>query len=395
MINPFLGIIQAFKYYRQDWAKNSVWLFVIFYGFTMFRPEEMDSNRYVLRLADLYDAPLSWDSFIANFYTDEGSTVDIYQPLVTYFLSLFTKNPNILFAVFGITFGYFYSRNIWLLLDLNKEKRPDRTAWILLFAFACVIGFWELNGVRMWTAAHMFFYGSFIFLVKGKKKGLLIAGLSVLVHYSFTLPVALLLAYSVVKLPWKILYIVFLASFFISELNVTSIGNFLSSISPDFLVPRINIYTNDDYVETVADAAAPNWYVIYYLKCIGWVISILISYIYFTGLTSIKSKKSFSNWFGFTLLFLTVGNLMSTIPSGGRYRTIAWLFALALLFMFYTFFNNRNYSRYLTLLSPLLMFFIVVSIRISFDTTTVITLLGNPLIALLIDLPVPLINLIK
>ena len=197
----------------------------------MFRPESMDANRYVLKLQSLYDAPLSWDSFLANFYSDDGSTVDIYQPLVTYIMALFTNNGNFLFAVFGIVMGYFYSRNIWLLLDTTKDKRITGTLWIVLFTFASIIGYWELNGVRMWTAAHIFFYGTFLFVIKGNKKGALIAALSVLVHFSFVLPVSILLFCYLVKLPWKLLYFIFIASFFVSELNISSIGDFLWNIA--------------------------------------------------------------------------------------------------------------------------------------------------------------------
>lgn len=395
LLNPFIGVIQAFKHYREAWAKNSIWLFVIFFGFTMFRPEAMDSNRYVQRLQVLYDSPLSWDTFLANFYSEEGNTVDIYQPLITYFLSLFTKNANLLFAVFGIFFGYFYSRNIWLLLDAARNKPLNRTMWILIFAFASVIGYWELNGVRMWTAAHMFFYGAYLFLIQGKKNGYLIALASILVHFSFVLPVAILSVYTIVKIPWKILYFVFLASFSVSELNIGSVGERLKAIAPEFLVPRINSYTNDQYLETIAEAVQTNWYVTFYLKALGWFLFIMITYVYFFGLTKIKSNKAFSNFFGFTILFLTVGNLMSLIPSGGRYLTIARIFALALLFLFYIWYGTTMYRRYLTTLSPLLIFFIIVSLRISFDTTTFLTLLGNPVIAVLVDFPVPLISLFK
>ena len=128
----------------------------------------MDSSRYVTKLKELYNTPLNWDVFIANFYSEESSTVDIYQPLLTYILSLVTDNGNILFAVFGILFGYFYSRNIWLLLDYSKNQRMTRVMIAIIVTFSCVIGFWNLNGVRMWTAAHMFFYGAFLLLVNTK-----------------------------------------------------------------------------------------------------------------------------------------------------------------------------------------------------------------------------------
>ena len=395
LLNPFLGVVQAFKHFRQDWAKNSIWLFIIFYGFTMFRPEAMDSSRYVSRLQVLYEAPLSWDIFVANFYSEEGTAVDLYQPLVTYLLSFFTNSGNVLFAVFGITYGYFYSRNLWLLLDWAKNKRTDKTMWLLLVSFAFMIGFWELNGVRMWTAAHMFFYGSYLFIISKQKKGLVIAALTPLVHYSFMLPLGLLLFYTVVKIPWRILYFVFIASFFLSELNIASVGERLTAVAPEFLVPRINSYTSDKYIEALAEGPVANWYVTYYLKAVGWVVFIMISVIYFTSQEFIRKNKAFSNFFGFTMLFLTIGNVMAMIPSGGRYLTIARLFALALIFLFYMIYDSRVFARYLKFSTPLLLFFIIVSVRVSFETLTFVTILANPLIAAFIDMPIPLISLLK
>jgi hypothetical protein len=396
LLSPFIGLIQGFKHHREAWAKNSIWLFVIFYGFTMYRPVEMDANRYVEKLGFLYDAPLSWDSFLLNFYSDDGSTVDIYQPLITYLMALFTKNGNLLFAVFGFVFGYFYSRNIWLLFEVAKKRRMDSTLWILIFTFASIVGYWELNGVRMWTAAHIFFYGTFLFIIQGKKKGFLIAASSVLVHFSFVLPVSILIFYHFIKVPWKWLYFIFIASFFVSELNVHVIGDFLGNVAPEFLVPKVKGYTNDEYIETLStDAPIANWYVRYYLKAVAWVIFIMTSSIYFSSLATVKSNKAFSKFFGFTLLFLSIGNLMSLIPSGGRYLTIARIFAMALLFLFYVWYDNKYYRKYLSFLSPLLVFFIIVSIRISFETTTFVTVLANPIIAVFVDVPIALISIFK
>jgi len=396
LFSPFTGLIQAFKNYRQAWASSSVMLFVVFYGYTMYRPVEMDANRYVLRLHELYISPLSWKTFFQNFYSDDGSTVDIYQPIVTFILALFTDNGNVLFAVFGIVFGYFYSKNIWLLFEQAKTASMNRTLWIIVFGFACIIGYWELNGVRMWTAAHIFFYGTFLLLIKEEKKGFLIAASSILVHFSFVLPVSILVFFLFVKLPWKVLYFIFLASFFVSEINVGFISTFLTNHAPEFLLPKVQGYTSEEYIETVTtETPIANWYVRYYIKTLGWFILIMISSIYFNSLTEVKKNKPFSNLFGFTLIFLSIGNLMSLIPSGGRYLTIARLFALALLFLFYLWSDNFYYKRYLKLLSPVLLFYIIVSIRIAFETTTFLTVLANPFIVMVVDLPVPLISLLK
>jgi hypothetical protein len=396
IFSPFIGLIQAFKHYNEKWAKNSLWLFVIFYGYTMFRPDTMDSSRYVLKLQELYNTPLSWSAFSNSFYSDQGDTIDIYQPLVTYLLSLFTDNGNILFAVFGIVFGYYYSRNVWLLIDQIKDKKMNKTLWLLVIAFACVIGFWNLNGVRMWTAAHMFFYGAFQLIVNRKKKGLFIAIASMLVHFSFIIPIAILLFYITIKIPWRILYFFFIASFFISALNMDVIRARIESVAPSFLLPKVSSYTSDEYVEVVTDdLAMANWYIAYYSKFLSWFLVILITSIYFSKTKWDKYPKSFSSLFGFTLLFLTIGNITSLLPSGNRYLLVAQLFGITLLFMYYINYENKKFNMRLLLLTPLLVMYVLVSIRMSFDTITFLTILSNPIIATFVDLPIPLISLFK
>ena len=393
---PFIGLIQAFKHNKKGWAKNSVWLFVIFYGFTMNRPEIMDSSRTVMKLQELYNTPSNWDIFIANFYDVNTKVVDIYEPLVTYLLSLFTDNGNLMFAVFGIVYGYFYSRNIWLLLDLGKEVKRNKMFWLLLIAFSCVIGFWNLNGVRMWTAAHVFFYGGFLYLVQGKKKGLIIAISSVLIHFSFVLPVGILISFTLFKMPWRILYFFFIASFFISSLNVGVVRSQLESIAPEILMPRVQNYTSDEYIVVINELnERGNWYNSFYVPSISCFFVALFTIIYFTKRRISFHDKSFSNLFGFSLLFLSVGNITSLLPSGGRYLIIAQLFGMALLFFYFVVYDDKIYKKWAIVFSPLLVFFIIVSIRISFDTITIMTLFGNPVLAVIFDIPIPLIDLIK
>jgi len=396
IISPFLALIQSLKHYRNSWAKNGVWLFVIFYGFTMARPEAMDSSRYVLKLQNLYNSPISLNTFLASFYNDEGGKIDIYEPTVIYLLSLITANANILFAVFGVVFGYFYSRNIWLLIDQMREHKMTKNLMLLLISFSVVIGFWELNGVRMWTAAHIFFYGAFLYFVKGHRKGVLIAASSVLVHFSFMLPVGLLFFYTFVKIPWKLSYFFYMFSFFIAELNIGAIQNMLLSRAPEFLLPKVNSYLGEEFGENVRGVySAANWYVVYYQKSMAWFLAIMFSIIYFTKMKSIKSNKALSMLFGFSLLFLAVGNVVSQIPSGGRFLLVAQLFGLTFILVGILEFKDSRINSKLNMVSPLLIFYIIVSIRMSFNTITVGTVMTNPVIAFFAELPIPLINLIK
>lgn len=396
LLSPFLGVIKAFKHFKEDWAKDSVWLFVIFYGYTMFRPENMDSSAYVAKLTMLHNTPLNWDLFLASFYSEDSNTVDIYEPLITFAISLFSKNGNILFAVFGLVFGYFFSRNIWMVIDLSNGKKVDRNFWILIAVFVCALGFWNLNGVRMWTAAHVFFFGAFQYLVYGRKKGILVVISSFLIHFSFVIPIGVFILFVFLRIPWRILYFTFLGSFFISSLNIAFFRAKLESVAPSFLLPRVQTYTSDEYVEVISGMnEAANWYIVYYIKALMWAIVLLFTIIYFSKDKVFKEDKSLSKLFGFSLLILTLGNITSLLPSGGRYLIVGQLFAVAVLVYSYVRFENHRYKPWFQMLTPIFVFFIIVNIRISFETTSVMTIFGNPILAAFFDFSLPLIDVLK
>lgn len=399
IVFPFYGLIQAIKNYQLPWAKNMVWLFVVFYGYTMFRPEFADSTRYVQSLVNMYNNPRTWDAFILSFYSvdeDNQATVDIYQPLMTNFVSLFTDNGNILYAFFGLVYGFFFSRNIWFLIDEFKEQLQSKLIFILLIAFTSVIGFWELNGVRMWTAAQVFFYGAFLFLYQKKTKGMYFVLASVLIHFSFFLPVGLFLIYTIFRLPFKIMYIFFIASFFMSFFNVTTVSTFLTGVLPEVLLPRVKSYTNEEYIEGYeAFNQGGNWYILYFGKVLNYTIAFLITVIYFAKNQSYLKDKFFTRFASFSIFLLGASNLLSSLPSGERYLILAQFFGVAVTVLFFTKYYSLNYKKAVAVVSPFLLFFIIISLRKSFDTVSVMTVFTNPFLASIIDTPIALIDLIK
>lgn len=387
---PFLGFINAVRNYRSSWAKPTVIAFVTFFGLSMIKTDALDSARYIQNLEAMYHSNKSFDTIKSGFYSDEGGQADIYVALVTFVFSLFTDNGNLLFMFFGLVFGYFYANNIWLVLNQSKGK----LRWeqhLLLAAFAMIIGFWTINGVRMWTAAHIFFYGGFLYLFHNQKKGLLIASASFLFHFSFILPVALLLAYSLVRLNFRFLYIIYIASFFIAELNIGFIRTALETYMPDFMLPKVKTYFNDDYLEGYQEiTVAANWYILYYKRILTYFTVIFISVIFFKASPTAQIKRLL----GFSLLFLSVANILSLLPSGARFLNVAFLFSLATSFIIVSTTKDVFITKSVKILSPLLILFCIISVRLSLDYFN-ITTLTNPIIVLLTNINQPLIDFIK
>ena len=191
LIWPFFAAIMAFVNYRKVWAKNLVWLFVAFYSYNMVISNEyIDANRYRDNFVSYSISQEEGNS--VEFYTESSGNVDVLEPLINSVLSKITTNHKILFLVYGLIFGYFFSRNIWLLLENSSEKLLLIS--IPIFAiFIFTNPFWNINGFRFWTAAQVFVYGALLFFIKKNKKGLAIIGLTTFIHFSFLLPSAIFL----------------------------------------------------------------------------------------------------------------------------------------------------------------------------------------------------------
>jgi hypothetical protein len=186
-------------------------------------------------------------------------------------------------------------------------------------AFAFVIGFWQLNGIRMWTAAHIFFFGASQYLFDNKKRELLIAAGSVLVHYSFMLPVGLLVAFTLLQNRLNLYFLFYVTTFFIAELDLAFIRENLLAILPEAFHHRVMGYTSEGYAESLMGRTR-TWHVAYYGMALRWVIIVFLGLVYYKVTSVLKNpNQSLQRLLGFSFLFLGVANIFSVVPSGGRF----------------------------------------------------------------------------
>lgn len=379
---PFLSFIRAFYYYNQSWAKNIVWMFCIFFGFTFVLTEGGDANRYIDWFLWMGQHDWSLRTFGSFLYSPETRYVDIAQPLISFSLSRFTQDPRILYAVFGLIFGYFYSRNIWYLLDRAGPKLHPYSL-VLLLTFTVLIAFWQINGFRFWTAAHMYLFGVLPYLIEGKKKNLWVTGLSVFFHFSFILPLAALLLYIVLGPRIHLYFIFFIISFFINELDFQAISNLIQNFLPDIFLERSSNYLSET-VQTQKNELLQNrsWHARYYLDSLRMALFILVLFTY-TKLKNRTSKsKQLVHIFSFSLLFYGIFNILALIPSVGRFLILGNMFLVAFFYFYFQSDINRNSNKkVMLLLLPCFLFFCTVSLRIGFDFLGVSTILGNPVTA--------------
>lgn len=382
LVWPFIATVSAFRNYDKKWAKNIFWGFCAFYGFAFAIGSESQGSdivRYVASYQSLHGTEVD----VVSYITQEGRA-DYFRYIIAAILSRFTDSQPALTLVYGTIFGFFFSRNMWYILERLKGNLLPVTV-ILLVCFFLVNPIWRINGVRMWTATHIFLYGLLPFLCEGKRKGVLISAASILVHFSFVVPVTVLMAYVFLGNRLTAYYAFFISTLFIAEIDISTFNEYAERFLPEVFQDRSESYRREGAVEEFRTGESENrWYAIWSGPALRYAIMGFLSILYFRSRTFFEGNRALMNLFCFALLFYGVASLMSSIPSGGRFLVLANLCALALIILYLQ--NQpreRFMQRYIYVTLPLLLLFIIVSIRSGLYFTGATTIMGNPLIALL------------
>jgi hypothetical protein len=348
----------------------------------------------------MHNEQKTWETFTSSLYM-KGGFADLYMPVLTYVISLFTGNPRWLFMIFAIVFGFFYSRNMWFILD-RLPANNSNLIWILVAFFFLICPIWDINGARMWTALHIFMYGALPYLITKEKKKLIWCFAALFVHFSYFIPLAILIVYHFIPKSVTPLLIFFIISIFIDTINIIQVRTLLESYLPDFLQPRVRGYTNEDYYQSVMEGRSGvglNVYVYLSNQISKWSILILLICIPLFFKKTIEKDYFINRLFCFTLLIYSISNILSLIPSGSRFLTVSQMFALPAIIFFIITKNkiilmNRKSNMIIKGLIISLLIPIILYIRTGLDFYG-ISILLNPIIAFFIEDTIPIIQYIK
>ncbi len=395
-ISPFFALINVLLNYKKPWSKNIVWIFVVFFGYTFIISGQKDSVRYTQRLEYLAKQNVgSFSEFVSFFYDRKIQNVDIVEPFITFLISRFTENGHVLMAVFGLVFGYFYSRNIWFLLDkVNDKIKREALLFLLLASF--IVAIWAINGFRFWTATHVFVYGLFLYNDGKRIKGTMFCILSFFIHFSFALPLLLFIIYVLFRKQLLILTALYLSSFFIAQISPQLVKTYSENI-PEVFQDRTESYLNKEYIKgRLKSQVNVNWYVNGRITVIGYAISSILVFIMLRHRNAINKNQVAAGILSYALILATVGNLLSQVPSAVRFLIVAYLIFSASFFLFIQAKNEKVLPVWIKWpFGAAALLYLIVEIRLGFDMMGLLTILGNPLTTLFIEDNVPLINYIK
>jgi len=386
LLHPFIALLYGLKNFHLPYAKNIVWAFTIFFAMTIgIGHESMGSDivRYMEEVEVLHVEPMSWDSALEYF--DKSGEVDVLRTVLAITVSRFTGNGYHLLLIYGLIFGFFFSRNMWFVLDRLK----GRLKWVVLLLVAVmflVIPIWSLGGFRYNTASHVFLYGLLPYLYSGKKKTLWWCFITpIIFHFAFVLPVFILALYLLIGQRLTPYFVFFVVALFISEINITQFNRYFETYANERLAERTSGYRSEEAVLNYrkADHTNRSWHARYYQKALRWSLIAFLLILYFRSREILRTNPRLLRILSFTYLFFGVGLLMSSIPSGGRYLSPASILAAAFMAIYIQ--NNtqeRWMKRAISVALPLLLLFIIVELRKGFYFTSLTTILGNPVLAL-------------
>lgn len=368
-------------------SMNLFWGFCVFYGLTFavgVESKNSDINRYHEHLMDLYEQPeLSINDVISNF--KDSKEIDVFNMGITYGISRFTDNRGILTMFYAVFLGFFLSRNIWYILNLLKG-RISFLEKIILLALFLLIPIWFINGVRMWTAFHVFFYGLLPYIFENRKNRLRFVFLSIFVHFSFIVPISAFFIYFFARNRLKPYFVVFIFSIFFSNLNMGIFNDYIDRFAPQSIAERSASYRNEDVISARNQASqgkALNWYVKWQYKALDSSLYILIIYLFLFGNPLIKNDPIWKRLISFMLIFMIYGNFLAHIPSGARFINFGRFTGLFFILLYLNQFRNDFYTkRMTTVFLPAFLLFIIVSIRMGLYYTSITTIAGNPILAL-------------
>jgi hypothetical protein len=216
----------------------------------------------------------------------------------------------------------------------------------------------------MYTAAQVFIYGVLVYFIRSNKFGLFFILVSFLFHWSFLMPIFILLVFNVAKrfLSLGVLVYAFFITFVLSISNVSFVGGGIQGLIPvEGIQSKSMVYLDSEYIEKVSNTEVSFFLTLNSLLIDGYfVVSLLYFYFVYGGRFQ---KFKYNNFFLFVVFFGCFANILKLVPSGGRFVAVAQILFLAFILLYTFKVNDFKFLRLQQLAFPVLIFFLIVQLR--------------------------------
>jgi hypothetical protein len=397
LLNPFITFIYVMRKMYNKYFVSIVTAFCGFYGFTFqCSRESADCFQHRGDFVNWYSKrSMSWSDFTGFLYGSENDSIDILMPFLKYILSRVTDNPDVLYLILGLSFGFFLAKNLKMIYtEIGGVKSQFIYLFLLLFFFT--VAPWEINSYRFWMGAQVFFFGLFPYLIKKNtenRKKLFFILFTPFIHFSFVYVLVVTSLYLILGNRTKLYIVMLFGSLFISNIEYSTIKSALPQTEISIVEGRKTAYLKDSEREGVA-----NWYVSGRQIPIKWLTILLVFLIYYKEREVLESSRYYS-LFSFMIFFLAINLIfLTTIPQFGRFYRNSLLFLYAFLFLFFSE-KDLIHRKWLRNLMPFYllaaMFWVIVELRVAFDSVSIDTIIFNPIIVMIGQINISLNEFIR
>lgn len=384
LISPFLAFLLALRNGFDKRYQRIILAFSFLYGYGVY-PYSGDILDYQETFANVlqYNWSDFWyiltnklDSSALETYApnDVSRKPDIFALVLMFLSSRISDSPRLFWGLVSIVYTWF------MLLFFNEAKRHfklTRGSWIhftLMFFLLIVIPkYVGVTGVRFWPALFLFMYYLLRYIRSDYSiKFIFYAALSTLIHYSFFVPVLLLLVFHFVPLKNIFSRFLVLVSVLFFVLSSTTglfdvLQKAVEATDETTIGQSAESYANQDiYEQRVGKAKKSNWYVQvrasahYYLFMIVFLLEII-------GFVKLKETHYSKMMFPIVVVFLCLTLLTFNLGSVGRFKNI---FILLILVRYIVIFPLNRRSLFFkslgVVLVPIVALFFVVLMRSEF-----------------------------
>lgn len=338
ILNPLLGFIDAMKALDRKYHGLIFIAFYALFGYAIsFNLTSADSYRLAARFCQQsFDYREIWGLFI------NGKITDVYLLFVFGVIQTITRNPKVLFGILGAVMGvfsYMSTRQLYLIWSHGR----NRYFYFIVLFFFLSISFFNVNGIRFWTATSIYSYYLIRYLYFGKKWAIIGVCITPLVHYGFIIAVIGFFLFLLTDLLFRnstAFYVLLLLSFGLSFLPPQSAIDDIIGSEGDVeeLTSNAAINRKASYYVRVGEAdvrgtiqsSSTSLYrrantlftkTFEYVNKIGMVLMLTLLYVRRKSIVQTNTQSRFFKYvlFAFSLGFLAI----FFINSGGRFIRIA------------------------------------------------------------------------
>lgn len=345
---PFIAFVLSIRNLSN---KSNAIVFILFYGLFGYCQD------FKLSTSDIYRIGWMFVDFngkdLVKAYVD-GALLDFYQWIMIAVTRPFTNNPKIFLSLLGIIFGFLTYLCIIPLYEYWRGKK-NLSFYILIFIFLCNISLVHFTGIRFYTAALLYGVCLLNYIIKGKRKYILLSSICIFIHFGF-IPVILATFlyvlvlnrfFNIKLMPW-----ILLSSFFISFLPIKSITN--STVSSDSLENSSIQGKFSSYSAEKSDTSSDNSFyrranssftkLFMEVNKIGSFLLLLsiLKHLHLTNYPHFTKKLISLTVFLFSFSYLCIG----AISSGERMLNVGWIFGLFLMALILSHNHNIRWTKW-------------------------------------------------